>query len=142
MSGRLSDTLANNLLNAIFAGVALTGMPSTAYLGLSTTTPTTSGGSVTEPTDANYARVAVTKNATNWPAAASRSISNGVVFTFPAASSGGSGYGGIVAVPIYDAATAGTYKGMLLVTGGPVTIGAGITPDFPAASLVWNAPST
>jgi hypothetical protein len=65
------------------------GTPVTWYLGLSTTTPNEDGTGFTEPSGGAYARVAVTNNATNFPAAATSSgvttkvTGTDIVFTNP-----------------------------------------------------------
>lgn len=65
------------------AGVA----PATWFLGLSTTPPNDDGSGFTEPIGSSYARVAITNNATNFPAAATvggvTTKTNGTKFTFP-----------------------------------------------------------
>ena len=58
------------------------GTPATVYVGLCT--GVTAGGVVSgEPSTNNYARVAVTNNATNFPAASAGSKSNGTAINFP-----------------------------------------------------------
>jgi hypothetical protein len=52
-----------------FGGGATTWAPATWYLALSTTTPANDGTGFTEPVGGSYARVAITNNATNFPAA-------------------------------------------------------------------------
>lgn len=54
---------------AIADGQFGSGTPATWYLGLSTTAPNDDGTGFTEPVGGAYARVAVTNNATNFPAA-------------------------------------------------------------------------
>lgn len=70
-----------------FGGGATTWAPATWYLGLSTTTPNDDGTSFTEPSGGSYARVAITNNVTNFPAATTVSgetqKTNGAKFTFP-----------------------------------------------------------
>lgn len=70
-----------------FGGGATTWAPATWYLALSTTTPANDGTGFTEPVGGNYARVPITNNATNFPAAindngVTKKIS-GAKFTFP-----------------------------------------------------------
>lgn len=106
MPARLSDARANNTLDVEFAGAASTS-PATRYLALLTTAPTTNTGtSAVECTGGSYARVAVTKNATNWPAAAARAIANGVAFTWPTATAA---WGNVKGIASYDTLTAGTF---------------------------------
>lgn len=70
-----------------FGGGVTTWAPATWYLGLSTTTPSNDGAGFTEPVAGAYARVAITNDATNFPAAFDdggvTKKHNGVKFTFP-----------------------------------------------------------
>lgn len=76
------------------------GTPTTWYLGLSTTPPNDDATGFTEPSSGAYARVAVTNNTTNFPAAQTidgvTQKSNGAKFTFsnPTATWGQIGYYG------------------------------------------------
>lgn len=79
-----TNYLENELLDHVFSAAAWTA-PATLYLGLSTTAINDDGTGLTEPTGNAYARVAVTNNATNWPAASNGLKSNGVKLTFPTA---------------------------------------------------------
>lgn len=131
MPARLSDVQANNGLDVRFNGAA-SNAPATAYLALCTTAPTTNTGTgLVEMTGSGYARVAATKNATNWPLAASRAISNGVAFTWPTST----GYNGsVVGVARFDAATSGTYLDYFDLTPDRA-IASGDTPTAAVGSL-------
>jgi hypothetical protein len=63
------------------------GTPATLYWALSTTVPNEDGSNFTEPVGNAYARVAVTNNTTNFPAATTSSgltvKTNGTAITFP-----------------------------------------------------------
>lgn len=83
--GSFADYLENELLDHAF-GAALFTPAGTLYVGLSTTAINDAGGNITEPSGNNYARVAVTNNATNFPAASGGAKSNGLAITFPQAS--------------------------------------------------------
>lgn len=127
MSSAVPDAVALNMLQGQYGLVATTA-PATYYAGLSTTAPTDNNGTgITEPTDANYARVAVTNNTTNFTTG-TRQVANGTTWTWPASTSGGSGYGSVGWIPLYTAAAGGTFCGYLIVTGGPVSLAAGIAP--------------
>lgn len=87
MAGK-SDYLENRILDHFYGATASTA-PATIYVGLVTTLPndaSTSGALSpgVEVTGGSYARVAVTSNATNWPAAAAGAKANGTAITFPA----------------------------------------------------------
>src|SRR4051812_19916737 len=100
--GSKSDYLENKVLDSVFSNAAF---PSNAtlYFALFTAAPSDAGGG-TEVAGGSYARKAVTNNATNFPAAAGGSKSNGtdIVFANPTAN-----WGTIVAFGVYDASTAG-----------------------------------
>jgi hypothetical protein len=128
--GALSDVRASAVLNALFNGGSL-GAPTTYYVALSTTQPADDGTNVTEPSGGSYARIAVTKNTTNFPTTSTRSISNGVDITF-ATPTGDWGVLGWYA--LYDASTSGNFQGWgafsealhVTATTGPCVIDAGV----------------
>lgn len=86
--------------------------PATVYAALFTVAPTSVGGG-TEVTGGSYARVAITNNTTNWPAASGGVKSNGTAIVFPAATAS---WGTVVFCALFDAAVAGN-----LVCGGDLT---------------------
>lgn len=98
-----SDYLENKMLDHELGGPDYV-RPATVYVGLFTAAPGDAGGG-TEVNGNAYARVAVTNNATNFPAAAAGAKSNGVALNFPTPTP--AGWGLIVAVGIFDAASAG-----------------------------------
>jgi len=102
MPGSKSDYLENKLLDHVLGGGDYT-RPATVYVALFTVAPSDSGGG-TEVSGGSYARVAVTNNATNWPAASGGAKSNGTEITFAEATAS---WGTVVAFAIFDAATAG-----------------------------------
>lgn len=102
MPGSKSDFLENALINHVLGNAAYTA-PATVHFGLYTVAPTDAGGG-TEVTGGSYARVAVTNNATNFPAATAGLKRNGTVITWPTASAS---WGTVVAVGVFDAASAG-----------------------------------
>ena len=104
MAGSKSDYLENELLDHVLGGGDYS-RPATVYVALYTVAPTDTGGG-TEVSGGSYARVAVTNNATNWPAASGGAKANGTVITFPKATAA---WGTCVAFAILDAATAGNF---------------------------------
>ena len=102
MAGSFSDFLELEVLDHVFGNAAYTA-PATVYIALYTVAPTDAGGG-TEVTGGSYARVAVTNNATNFPAAAAGAKSNGTVITFTTATAS---WGTVVAFGIFDALTLG-----------------------------------
>jgi len=110
--GALSDTRAAALLNALYNGGSL-GAPATYYFALSSTQPADDGTNVTEPsggTAAGYARVAKTKNTTNFPTTTTRSIATGTAVTFPDPAPGDD-WGVIGWFALYSASSGGTFEG-------------------------------
>lgn len=136
--GRISDTYANNLLDLAFSK-ASNSFPATMYVGLSSTTPTNTGTNVTEPSTGSYARVSVTNNATNWPAASSRSKSNGTAITFPTATADWLSGANLTHFVIYDAASSGNFIAWGELTA-PVAVTSGTQAAFAVGALVVNAP--
>ena len=104
MAGSKSDFLELELLDHVVGNAAYTA-PATLYVALYTVAPTDAGGGI-EVSGGSYARVAVTNNLTNWPAASGGAKSNGTEITFPEATAS---WGTVVAFAILDAATAGNF---------------------------------
>lgn len=104
MAGSKSNFLELELLDHVL-GAAVYTAPGTVHVALYTAAPTDAGGG-TEVTGGSYARVGVTNNATNWPAAAAGAKSNGTVITFPTATAD---WGTIVAFAILDAGSGGNF---------------------------------
>lgn len=101
--GSFADFLENELLDHVFGAAAYTA-PATLFVGLSTTTITDAGGNITEPSGNGYARVSVTNNATNFPAASGGAKSNGTAITFPTATGS---WGTVTDMFISDASSGG-----------------------------------
>lgn len=106
MAGSFSDFLENELLDHVFGAAAYTA-PATLYMAAFTSTPNDAGGG-TEVSGGSYARVAVTNNATNFPAASGGSKTNGTVIDWPEATAS---WGSIVGIAIYDASSGGNQLG-------------------------------
>lgn len=132
MPGSKSDYLENALLNGVLGGPQFT-LPPTVYIALSTAaySDAATGASMTEVAGNAYARVAVTNNATNWPAGSGGSKSNGTVFTFPAATAS---WGTVTSFYICDAASGGNVLyGADLTT--PRAIAGGDTASFASGAI-------
>lgn len=133
MAGSFSNFLENKLLDQLLGGVAYT-FPATIYIGLATAI-SGDGTTFTEVSTSGtgYARITVTANQTNFPAAVSGSTSNGVAFSFPTATTA---WGTIVAFGVFDSGTVGSGNlllwGDIVVSGVPTpkAIGAGDTASF------------
>lgn len=109
-----STYLAHAHLNEAVGGTAFAA-PATLYFGWYTTQPDTNGAGGVEASGGGYARVAVTNNATNFPAAASRRKQNAVAISWaPATQDQGLAVGWCA----FDALTAGNllYFGKLVGT--------------------------
>lgn len=122
-----STSVRNAVLDAIL-GASQTLSAGTLYLALYTTAPTEDGGGV-EVSGGSYARVSVTNDNTNWPAAAGGSKANGQPFTFPTPTAP---WGTVVAWGLHDHPTNDslTLWGLLddetvVDTGDPVAFAAG-----------------
>lgn len=139
--GRLATTQANALLDYMFGQTGSYTVPATYYIALSTTTPTDAGTNVTEPSGNAYARVAVTNNSTNFPAASSRAKSNGTAITFPVATGS---WGTITHFAIYKHATSTSssdFIGWGALTSS-ITVSLNGQPRFAATTLSISAPGT
>jgi len=98
-----STYLANKLIDHQLGKTSFT-MP-TAYVALSSTTPTAGGTNVTEPSGGSYARK-VTAGA-DWNAAASGATTNANALTFTAASADWVAGANLTYAVLYDASTSG-----------------------------------
>jgi len=99
MAGSKSNYLENKILDHVLGGGDYS-RPATVYIALYTAAPTDAGGGTeVDDTDTGYARVEVTNNSTNWPAASDGAKSNGEDFTFPTATDD---WGTVVAFGILD----------------------------------------
>lgn len=128
--GSFTDFLELEVLDHVFGAAAYTA-PATLYVGLSTTTITDAGGNITEPSGGSYARVAVTNNATNFPAASAGSKSNGTAITFTTATGS---WGTVIDFFIGDASSAGNILGYGTLTSSR-TISSGDSASFAISAL-------
>lgn len=133
--GSAADYLEKKLLDGALGGADFV-RPATVYVGLSTTTITDAGGSITEPSGNGYARVAVTNNSTNFPAAsgAGAAKSNGTAITFPTATGS---WGTVTDWFISDASSGGNimFDGALASSRA---VANGDTPSFAAGDLAFT----
>lgn len=129
MAGSKSNFLELELLDHVLGNAAYTA-PGTVYVALYTAAPSDAGGG-TEVSGTSYARVAVTNNATNWPAASGGAKANGTEITFPEA---GGDWGTVVAFAILDAATVGNFLYWADLTASK-TINSGDTAKFAVGDL-------
>ena len=125
-----ADYLENKLLDHVFGNAAYTA-PATLYIAASTATINDDGTGLTEPVGNAYARVAVTNNATNFPAASGGAKANGIQITFPEASGS---WGTISHIAIMDASSGGNVLGKGALAASKA-IAAGDTLYIPVGDL-------
>jgi hypothetical protein len=130
------------LQNSLFGKTSNFGALATAptlYVGLSSTTPTTAGGNVTEPSGGNYARVATPGSSWNTATAADPSVvTNGTTVTFPTANADWLAQAPLTYFVLFDALTSGNVIGYGVLTVAKPVIN-GDTASFPASSLSISA---
>jgi hypothetical protein len=87
MAGTKSNYLEDEILDHILSAATWTA-PATTYIGLWTAalSDTSTGATAGEVSGGSYARVALTNNATNWPASSAGAKSNGIAIDFGTAS--------------------------------------------------------
>lgn len=126
-----SDYAEKKVLDLILGAVAFPA-PATVYVSLHTADPTDLGTG-TEVTGGSYARVALTNNLTNWPAATGTAAvkSNGTAINFPTSTAA---WGTVVSFGIWDAVTTGNLLYYAALTASQV-IGSGQTPSFAVGQL-------
>lgn len=120
------EILDNYIGNAAYA------TPATFHFYASTTDPTDAGSSKTEPSGNNYSRVAVTNNATNFPAASGGTKSNGTAILYPEASGS---WGSISHLGAISASSGGDHFFYGDITGGAVAVGASQVLRIPIGDL-------
>ena len=102
--------------------------PASYYLGLSTTAIDETGATVTEPSDASYARQEIPNDDKSfWTSASDGVITNGSTVTFPQSSTS---WGSIITAFLSDALTSGSvwYYDNLDV---PITVGPNTEIELP-----------
>lgn len=138
MAGSKSNYLEDEVLDHVLGGGDYT-RPASVYVSLYSVAPTDAGGGteLTSGTAPGYARVTVTNNATNWPAASGGVKSNGTAIDFPANSNivGGAAWPTVVAFGIHDASTAGNLLFWATLTTNR-TIEGQEQASFPIGALV------
>lgn len=127
-----TTSLTRQILDHVFMGASLSQFAN-LWVGLSTTTPTASGGNVTEPAGAAYGRVSTA--GADWDPAAAGSpstVANGTQITFPTPTGS---WGTVTNFTIHDAASGGNVVafGALLQVKA---ISNGNDVNFPPGNLV------
>jgi hypothetical protein len=126
--GSFNDDLENKLLDVAFGGTAYTTV-TPVFLAAFTAAPTDAGGG-TECAGGSYARLSVTNNATNFPAASGGAKANGTSLDFIQATGS---WGTVVAIAIMSLSSGGVYLGWDDFTG--VAIASGDTLRIPVGDL-------
>lgn len=113
MSGP-SNTWKANFGNYLFGQTAIPTPPATLYLAAYTVMPADDGTGGTEVTigQGGYARVAISNDTTNWPAAlaANPTVNKlAIAFAFPQATADWASRANIVGFGLYDAASGGNF---------------------------------
>lgn len=138
--GRLSDRVMHEILNAYF-GNGTTSIPANYWVALSSTAPTNTGSNVTEPSGGGYARVQVANDTTAWNTATNRATSNKIQIVFPTATAD---WGTMTHFVLWNTAS-GVATQSFVGWGelaSPAPIANGGTADFPAGTLIVNAPGS
>ena len=112
----VSNAWKSSFFSYFFGGTAIPAFPATFFLAAFTVMPADDGTGGTEVTigQGGYARISVTNNTTNFPAAAAANptvSSMAVSFSFPTATADWASGANIVGFGLYSAATAGTFLG-------------------------------
>ena len=117
MAGFKTDYLSKKFLDWVFGKQSYT-PPDTVYCALSTTTPLPDGTNFTEPAGANYSRLAVANNVTNFPGAAieaaKETVHCAIAIVFPTTNGA---WGTITWAGWFEAASGGN-----MIDAGPLTI--------------------
>ena len=133
----VSTTEGNSVGSELFGGTAHAAV-ATWHVALFTASPGSGGAGTNEVSTSGtaYARVAVTNNATNFPATSALAGANGTAITFPTSTAA---WGTITHVGLCASTTEGTsdvrHYGALTA---PVVIGSGVTPAFAIGALTWS----
>ena len=132
----MADCYSNYLrdvINDVVHGGTAFSFPATTYYALMSVSATASGGG-TEISGGGYARQAVARNTTNWPASSGQQKQNGVAINW--GTNTGSAWS-VVAWAEYDAASGGN-----LITYGvfasPVTVNTGQPFQIPINGALYN----
>ena len=134
----ITTTAANAVLNLLLGGTNIN-VPTSYYVGLSTTALTSNGTGATEPVGNGYARVSMANNKSNFSSATVATLTNLSQIAFPEATP--AGWGTISYVFLADASTGGVvwYYEALTTTR---LIQANATFIFVAGSLTFKMINT
>lgn len=129
--------LANSLFGLTSSFGALASAPS-LYVGLSSTTPDSTGGNITEPSDVSYARVSTPYSSWNSATSADPSVvQNSAIITFPTATTDWSSGAVMTNLVLFDADTNGNCVGFTTLDSSTAVL-SGQTASFAALALSIN----
>jgi hypothetical protein len=132
----MADCYSNyirDIVNDTVHGGTSFSWPATTYFALMSVNATASGGG-TEISGGGYARQAVTRNTTNWPASSGQQKQNGTVINY--GTNTGSPWA-VVGIAEYDAASSGNLITYAALTT-PVTVGTGQPFQIPINGALYN----
>ena len=120
----------NKSQDFIFGAISFT-PPGNYYLGLSTSTISSSGSNATEPSGANYARVALPNTKSTFTYSSSGCLVNNALVSFPQSSGS---WGTIINIGLWDSLTSGSIY--YYTTLNPaIVIQANTTVTFSASAI-------
>ena len=126
--GSFNDYTEDKVLDHITGKTSFT-MP-TAYIGLSTASPTDDASGLAEPSGGGYARVATT--GATWDASSGGATANAAAITFPETSGS---WGTVTHFFLADAASAGNMLAWGTLDASRDLSASGITPRFAIGAL-------
>lgn len=143
-AGAMSNYLVNKDIDYILRAQTFTA-PTTAYIGLATTTGSAAACG-TEVATGSYARVAVTSSLANWAgtqsagsttasSGTSGQTSNNAAITFPAPTAN---WGTITSFCMFDASTSGNLLLQAALTTSKTVNNGDAAPSFAIAALTWT----
>ncbi len=127
-----AEATDNSILNHFFDKVAWADTAENRYSGLSSTTPTKTGGNVTEPSAGAYARVQLV--AASMDAAATSATTNNADQTFPQATADWLAAANLTHWVLYTALTVGTFLASKALTVAKPVLN-GDTAKFAAGDM-------
>ena len=122
----------NKIQDLMFGSVAFT-QPATYYLGLSTSTISSSGSNVSEPVGNGYARVAIPNTKSYFTYSSSGCLVNSGSIAFPISSGS---WGTIIDLALFDASTSGSVW-VYTTVPSPIVVQTNTTVSFSASGLTF-----
>ena len=132
----VSTTLGNGIGSEQFGATVHTA-PATWHIALFTASPGVAGSAANEVSGGSYARVAVTNNATNFPATAALAGANGTAIAFPAPTAD---WGTITYFGLCASTNEGTddVRHFGALTSPVSIVSGGGAPTFAIGAMIWS----